>query len=243
MLPKYNLLYYKALLDKCFARFFDEYNDKFIKNDKQQYVLADNVSKAKLKQTFKQYLKEELLLYVSSYSIVKPNYYLIIGACQPKDNLLLQLRDDSYFPHKLLEVVNRDCQVKYLLKEKDIQLDLLKFNQMCLEIFQELFIEHANVIKLLGKEYCNVFFVQHKQLDCYLLFKTIKSIYGRSNCWNIHREKFADVKSPLIAVNELIDRYVHNKNKLNSLDEFKKITAEVKQFIDNIVQYSILNGK
>jgi hypothetical protein len=34
MLPKYNLLYYKALLDKCFARFFDEYNDKFIKNDK-----------------------------------------------------------------------------------------------------------------------------------------------------------------------------------------------------------------
>ena len=240
-LPKYNLLYFKALFDKCLIKFFDQHNDDFA-NVSGNYVLADNLNKAQLKVIFKTYLKEELLQYVRPYSIVSPDYFLIIGACQPKDNLLLNYKD-GYFPDKLSRLINSDFWIKYVLKEKDIKLDLVKFNQTASEIFQELFKSHDKVLRFLGKEYKNVFFIQHSKLDCYSMFKTIKYIFGKSNCWNIHKEKFYNQKTCLVAVNDLIDRYIHNKLEMNKSAEFRQIVQEVKQFLDELIQKEILNGR
>lgn len=91
------------------------------------------------------------------------------------------------------------------------------------------------MLKLLGKEWTNVHFIQHSKLDCYSMFKTIKAIYGKANCINVWKDKMQDIKLPLVAVNDLIDRYIHNKADLNKLPEFKIAIKEVKQFIDESV--------
>lgn len=240
-LPKFNLLYYKALLDKCFIRFFDENNDFFTK-DGENYVLSKGFSMSLLQKTFAQYLKDELLKHIKPISILEPNFYFIIGACEPSKNILLQFKDDKYFPEKLNKIINSEFQLKYILKEKDIKIDLVRFNEMAIDLFNKLFTNERYLQRLLGKEHRNVIFVQHSQLDCYSMFKVIKHIYGRSNCWNIHREKFYDMKSPLVAVNDLIDRYVKNKLELNHSEEFKKIVAEVQQFLSEKVKNTSFHG-
>ena len=40
------------------------------------------------------------------------------------------------------------------------------------------------------------------------------------------------MKAPLVAMNDLVDRYVKSKAAVTSTDEFKKIAVEVKQFVD-----------
>lgn len=87
------------------------------------------------------------------------------------------------------------------------------------------------VVRKLGSEYKNVIFIKHQNLDCYSLFKTIKFIYGKSNCWNIHKEKFIYDKSPIVAINDLIDKYIHNKQQLNKNSEFSKIVSEITDFL------------
>ena len=233
--PRFNLLYYKALLDKCFIRFFDEGNSWFQKSEEGNYVLVKGLSKSQIAKIFAKYLKEELLTLIKPYSIVDPNFYLIIGACRPKDNILLKYKDQS-FPKKLEKIIDENTQLKYILKEKDIKIDIAKFNSAVIGLFEKLFKSKREVEWLFGKKYKNIIFVCHSQLDCYSLFKVIKHIYGRSNCWNIHREKMYDMKSPLVAINDLIDRYVHSKNELNKSVEFKQMIEEIKQFLEEKIK-------
>lgn len=194
--------------------------------------MADSFSKAKIKAEFKRYLQVELKQYVKPYSILEPDYYMIIGACMPKDNLLLKFNNDK-LPEKLQKLIDGDYMIKYFLKEKDIKIDLVKFNDAIIELFDELFANKKSLLRMLGgNDYKNVFFIKHSKLDCYSMFKTIKYIYGKSNCWNIHKEKLYDVKSPIIAINDVIDKYVHNKIAMNKSKEFKQAIEEVKQFIN-----------
>lgn len=179
---------------------------------------------------FSEYLKDELLKLIKPYSLLEPNFYLIIGACMPKDNLLLQYKDER-FPKKLEAVIEKNAQLKYILKEHDIKIDIGKFNHAAICLFEKLFKSRREVEWLFGKQYKNIIFVCHSQLDCYSMFKVIKHIYGCSNCWNIHREKLYDMKSPLVAINDLIDRSIHSKLELNKSQEFKLIVKEVQQFL------------
>ena len=229
-MPKLNLLYYKNLLDLCFYKFFALHEDCFVK-DGDCYVLAKCPSRTKLQQIFTALLKDVLLAYVKPYSLLDANYYFIIGSCMPKSNLLLKFKD-GYFPEKLSKAIDGKLQLKYLLKEHDIKIDIVLFNQVFIDIFDKLFRSRDAVCKFLGNKYKNVIFVMNKQLDCYAMFKTIKFLYGRSNCTNIYADKFKDKRSPIVAINDLICKYVHNKVALNKSAEFKKAVAEVKQFID-----------
>ena len=81
---------------------------------------------------------------------------------------MLKLKNKSYFPAKLDKLVNSDLQIKYLIKEKDIRIDFAKFNKICLEVFEQFF---TNKLRL--KNLDNLLFLQHKNLDCYSLFKAI----------------------------------------------------------------------
>ena len=230
-MPKFNLLYYKNILDIAFQLFFDENNNKF-KKQGNCYILAEAMSISQLKNQFKKHIANVIKKYAQPYSIETPNYWLVIGACMPKDNMLLQCKGSQYFPAKLQKMIDADWQIKWLLKEKDIKIDNIKFNDACIQVFNKLFSDKNQVLRLLGKEWTNVLFVQHKCLDCYSMFKTIKAIYGRSNCINIWKEKMQDVKLPLVALNDLIDKYIHNKADMNKLPQFKIAMQEVKQFID-----------
>ena len=63
------------------------------------------------------------------------------------------------------------------------------------------------------------------------MFKVLKHLIGRSNCINLHREKFKEIKSPIVAVNDLIDKYATDKLQLNKSAEFKAATEEIKQYL------------
>lgn len=228
--PKFNLLYFKNVLDAVFIRFFDLYNDSFIAQD-GVYIMKDTMSCAKVAKVFKALAVDELKKHLVKYDILDPNYFIIIGACMPQDNILLKLKGKSYFPEKLVKAIDGDFQVKYVLKEKDIKIDRVLFNQACIKVFNGFFTGKDQAERHFGPEFTNVCFVQHKRLDCYSLFKAIKWIYGKANCRNLYVEEFKDKRSPLIAVNDLIDRYVHDKSSLNADPEFKAAVAEVEQFL------------
>lgn len=227
-MPEFKLLYFKSLLDVAFIRFFDEYNDCF-QNINGQYVLSKDLSVYKLVKLFKKYILEVLLENTKPFDILHPTYYLIIGGCMPKNNLLLEFKDNKYFPKKLDKFIHSDYNIKYLLKEKDIKIDLIRFNNACLDVFDSFFNN-----KILDESHKNIIFVQHNQLDCYVLFKVLKKILGRNCCFNFFEEKFKDIKSPLVAINDLIDKYI-NKRLLNKSQKLTDILAEIKQYISSLI--------
>lgn len=233
--PKINLLYYKNILDKCFIRFFSDFNDKFTKSG-DDYIYTNNTSKTKLKRIFIQYVVSEIKQYIKPNSITNQNFYFIIGGCLPKNNILLEV-SDSYFPEKLKKIIYSDYQLKYILKEKDIKLDLILFNDIVDNIFLMLFKNRTSVIKYFGNDYSNLFFIRHDRLSCYSMFKTLKFIFGGGSCVNIYKDQFVGIKTPIIAINDLIDKYSNNKQKLNTLLEFKNILCEIKQFVNVCLKF------
>lgn len=235
---KFQLIYFKELINFALLQFFIDYNESFI-NQNNQYIFSGNITNAKLISYFKKIIKTELLNTIQPYNLFSPNYYLIIGGCFPKENILLQYKDLNYFPEKLNKLLQSDIQIKYILNEKDIKLDIIKFNEIFTIIFNELFSCQQNVLKYLGKKYSNVFFIQHSQLDCYLLFKTIKFILGSKNCINLYKEKFKDNKQCIIAINDKIQQYIHNKSLLNSNLEYKSIILELKQYLSELLNLSL----
>ena len=227
-MPTFNLLYFKNLLDIAFLQFFDKYNDLFQKID-DCYVFSADWDAQKLAGVLKKTIVDVLRKHVVKYDRLKPTYYLIIGACMPKDNMLLKYKDMQYFPQKLDKLVNSSTQLKYVLKEQDIKIDRVLMNNACIMLFNEFF--GKKEVKLKKDVYKNIIFVQHKHLDCYSVFKLVKHAFGRSNCVNMHEALFKDCKSPIVAVNDLIDKYV-NKTCMNISGEFKLAGKELVQYIN-----------
>lgn len=157
----------------------------------------------------------------------------------PSDNILLDFKKkNEYFPDKLDSLINSNIKLKYVIKEDDIKLDIILINQIFIDIFNEMFSNPTKVVSLLGKEFANTFFVQHHDLDCYTMFKTIKFLYGKTSCVNVWKNiANNDIrqKDALVSINELICKYINNKNELNKSQKFKEKVYEVKTFIDNLL--------
>ena len=227
---KFELLYFKNLIDLAFVKFCEDFNDSFQKNEKDQYVLSKNFSETKITQEFKKNIIAVLNETTVKYDRFNPTYYIIIGACLPKDNMLLKFKKPNYFPNKLEKLINADYQIKYLLKEKDIKIDIIQFNNICNSLFNAFFSQKK--IKFSKSDVRdNILFVQHKNLDCYTIFKYIKHEFGKSNCINMHKEKFKDVATPIVAINDLIDRYV-NKTAMNTSSQMKIASKELIQYLN-----------
>jgi len=234
-MPKFKLLYFKNLLDIAFNKFFDLYNNDFIK-DGTAYVLAKKFNTLQLTKIFNSLLTSCLVGKIEQYDILKPTYTIIIGECMPKNNILLKVNDASRFPNKLKKIISSDFSVKYALREKDICLDILKFNEVCENAFKTFF-SNNGITKYFGKEYKkNLMFIQHSQLDAYTLFKTLKHILGKANCINLHDQSFNVAQMPLVSINEMIDKY-SNKNALNKYSEFDTIVNEIQTYIKESIGY------
>ena len=123
-MPKIYLIYLKSLLDLVIVKFFEIYNDCFSIVD-NRYVLSKKIGKTKLLSMFKRLIFLELQQLITKYDRLHPNYYFIIGSCLPKNNLLLNFKDDKYFPKKLSKLLSSEYNIKYLLKEKDIDINIL----------------------------------------------------------------------------------------------------------------------
>lgn len=231
ILPKYNVIYYKEILDSCFKRFFDEYNDQFSKID-NEYVLSKTFSKTKIKQIFTEYIFIEFSKFVKPFDLVsQPNFYIIINGCKPQENIMLKYKDSNYFPKKLQQLIQTDFQPKYILAEKDIRIDLVKFNECFIEIFNRMFRSVLELSqKFLGYTGNNIILVQHKYLDCWMIYKIIKHIYGNRNIVNL-AEQYTD-KKILVGINDLICKYIQNKKEISKSKEFKLAYTEIKQYLE-----------
>jgi len=64
---------------------------------------------------------------------------IVIGSCYPKDNLLLDFKDDKYFPRKLASLIENRPSLKWLLSETDIEIDIDLMNELFIDVFNGYF--------------------------------------------------------------------------------------------------------
>ena len=185
---KLGLIYYKNLVDAAFEKMFASIGSMFAKSDDETYVFAGGWSKKRMSKLFEQCLREAVseVIVPSTQTYDK---YIMIGSCWPKDNLLLKFKDSTYFPKKLDALLEKKPEIKYLMRERDICLDIAMMNDVFVSTFSAMFNKGAS--KVLGEEFSNVIVLSHSHLDCYALFKTVKWAYGSSSCINVWKEKMS----------------------------------------------------
>lgn len=147
--------------------------------------------------------------------------------------MLLKYKDMSSFPDKLDEMLSNKPNIKWVMRENDIEIDIDCINEVCIDIFNDMFTDDKCISKLFGKDYANVIVASHKNLDCYMMFKTIKWAYGSSNCKNLWKEQMTNNRQDnLIALNDEIAKNIRCKSKLNHDATFKQYAYEVKDYLD-----------
>lgn len=237
-IPKINLLYYKNVLDLVMETFFTEFNDFFTRSEEKTYVFSSSISRSGLKKILRDLILSTVKKVVLEAEDSCCSYWFLIGGCYPKNNLILKFRDPSgYFPAKLAKFIEEKPTIRWILIEKDIKLDFELLN----ELFSELFSELCTKKLKLEKQLSNVIFISHKNLDCYMVFKILKWIYGKTACVNVYKKNgLVDKKLPLVAINDLVSRYIHNKQALNKSKDFKYCALEVKQQVEELFTSSKL---
>lgn len=227
-IPKLQLLYYKNVLDLTISSFFAKFNDDFSKTSSSRYVFSSDASRESLKKTFRTIIIDIIQEFTEPWTIENPSWMILIGGCYPKNNILLKYHNKKdYFPAKLETIIDKKPSIKWVLSEKDIDIDIELFN----ELFNEIFVELVNEKIQTKLNLKNVVCISHKHLDCYMLFKILKWIYGKSICSNVYETSGLSKinKLPLVAINDLLSRYIHNKQAVNKSKEFKQYALEVKQ--------------
>lgn len=225
---KLNLIYYKCIVDMALEELVNCCGDMFTREN-GKYVLGLNISKKRLEDALEKLVDKEIRSIVEQYS--KDDVFLVIGSCYPKDNLLLALKDNHYFPSKLSKLIDNKPALKWLLAEKDIEIDIDLFNELFIKIFNKKF-GRKEPKRSSNIKSSKVVFISHSKLDCYMMFKTIKWAYGSLNCTNVWKDKLSNRRQNLIALNDLVSKYVHNKSRANKSLELKRYAQEVKDFLN-----------
>ena len=227
---KLNLLYWKCLLDIVVEKMFNTFGSLFTKTSSGIYVFSGGWSEHKMHSLFESCLKE-VMCEVISRNCDRYDKFIVISSCWPKDNMLLSLKDSSYFPKKLDLLIKTKPGVKYLLREKDICIDIESLNRMFIDAFNKMFNDRRYAERIAGNCSSSIVFLSHSRLDCYALFKIVKHIYGSSNCVNIWKEKMSKQTPHLVAVNDLISKYIAKKTCMNRSQELKACAKEVKDYL------------
>lgn len=225
---KISFLYYKNLLDLAFTEFFEEFNNSFARQQDGTYLFSSDVSRSKIKKFFKASILRRISSLSAPWDIEHPMCLVVVGSCFPKDNALLELKtSQDVFPCSLSLALTATPTVKWILREQDIKIDDLAFNEVLVEIFNELFKKsnkHQSTFK-------NVMFVTHKCLDCYAIFKILRWTYGKSATINLYEATGLDKKRlPLTSINELLGKHIHNRAALSKNAKFKQSAKELNEY-------------
>ena len=225
---KISFLYYKNLLDLAFTEFFEEFGHCFTRQVDGTYLFSSDVSRSKLKKFFKESILRRIASLSRPWSIDDPRCLVVIGSCFPCDNSVLELKTKKdIFPAALDSALTNTPSLKWVLREQDIKLDDLEFNEVLVEIFNELFkksTKHQSFFK-------NIMVVTHKNLDCYAIFKILKWTYGKSATVNLYEATgMSKKKLPLVAINDLLSKHIHNKEALSRNMKFKQSAKELREY-------------
>ena len=224
--PRINLLYYKSIVDRCISRFIEEHDSDFTRQENGEYVFSNGVSEQTLKKIFLGYVKDELGQIVSGYKNSSPEFYFILGSCFPGENILLEFGGRAPKLRKLIEIIP---DVTYFLKESDIRMDMRMVNSALDGIF-------SKFMKEKRKTWPNVFFLRHRKVDCYMLYRFIKNTYG-SMAVNVGKRFYSGGDRAIFSINDDIDKICPFKDDYIKRGFFKNIENEVYQYID-----TCLNG-
>jgi len=221
LVPKFKLIYYKHLLENAFSRFIGRHGDDFARDD-GKYVFSSTVSRKRIKNELEHDISSEISGYAGGFSVEKPEYLIVIGSCFPRSNILLKnLPHGVYIPEKLMRYMEEHPDVRYFHREKDLKFDDESMN--C--VFEELF--NRFVGNPPGR---NVVFIRHRNLDCYLMFKVLKRIYGSANVVNLHDEMKGDMRDSLVSINGWILKYAKKRNIINN-DDMRLTVEEIHQHL------------
>lgn len=234
MIPKINLIYFKNIIDNSITRFINDASSFFIKEN-DRYILSKKISRKKLTSYIEEYIKTEISSLATEYDITQPNYYFVIGSCFPCDNMLLDYETDIHkIPTKIKKVIEEHPNIKYVLKEKDVIIDIKTINYIFEEIFSKFF-EQKNILKKFGKKYKNLFFIKHEKIDCYSMYRIIKDIYGRANTINLHKKNKEKMAENIVSINELIGKSIQKKKEICRNETNSYIRNEIKQYVESCI--------
>ena len=228
--PKIKLLYYKHILDLAFRDFFEDYGGSFVKDDSRAgcWVLAKPIAKSVLVKYFTDAVRRHILEHTEDWSPASPAYYFIIGSCVPKDNILLSLYSRD-FERRMQEFAYGGC--RYYLSENDIYVDLDRLNDVAMKVFDKAFSSRKPFSR------SNVFFIKHDRLDCRLMYKTIRSLYGKVNCVNLFKTLNADIKPVVHSLNERIDNRLSRAfDDIFKTDEYLAAKDEIAFYVDGKIR-------
>lgn len=216
------MLYYKHLVDEALADFFEEYGKDFTRAVSGKYVFSGRMSRKTMMAFFETAILDGIKRRKIQQTFENPSRLCVIGGCVPADNILL---DSQYgkLPRKLIDFIRKNPDVRYILREKDIDIDINVIN----EIFDDIF------IRFFSGKICmaDVFFIRHSRLDCYLMFKVLKNLYGASNCENLSRSNDARKDKCIVALNDLVKTYSANMRETLKRTDFLKITESIAEFV------------
>ena len=229
--PRINLIFYKHLADHALYDYFS--NGKWTEED-GRFVHIDNRTASSIREEIENLILEKLMSVVSPWDISNPSRYLVIGACRPSDNFLLDLQSGWMVKDNTMKLVKGKYPVRYIFREREITDDLVKVNGMLEDIFVKYF-DKANLLKRIGQEYGNVMFIRHRRLDCYMMFKLIKYIFGAANCVNLFSKRGIRNNRVILSVNEMIDNDLDKRSIKGSI-QLSMITKEVRQYLNECLK-------
>ena len=123
-------------------------------------MLSRGFTKHQINKVLQNYIIDELKRHIKPAKVLRSDIYFIIGSCFPASNFFLKYKlSNVYFPAKLEKFIQDNPNIKYVLKEKDIKVDISAINDIVCQIFNKMFTNRKYILKLIGSEYSNVFFV------------------------------------------------------------------------------------
>ena len=225
--PTLNLVFFKHLAD---STLYDYFTSSEFTKEEDGYALVDGRSETTLRNLLDEAFISHLLENVTPWSLENPNHYFIIGACLPKDNLLLDFQQGCMVSERTRKLIDAEYPLRYVFMEDDLKADPVMFNSLVESLFVRYF-DHRRLLRRIGKDYSNVHFIRHRRLDCYVMFKLMKYIYGRSNCLNLFLQKRMRNNMVIRSVNEMIDSEIDKRGLTGSI-QLRTIANEVRQYLD-----------
>ena len=225
---KLHAIFHKNVLDMCFLRFFEEYGDSFSRGDDGTYIFSSRASESSLEKKFSLYFKEAVSGLVPEYTESGRDFLIVIGSCYPADNILLKNSTGGVFPARLRSAIASKPEIKFVLKEKDIKIDLGMFNSLSENVFNSLFRKSDPF----GRG--NAFLVKNRSLDSYSVFKILKWEYG-AKVRNLPKDRNLGDARCVSEINDAVDKYSRGKTEILRSVFSSPVGGEVIQYVRRMV--------
>jgi len=218
---------YTCILDSALASAVQEHEDEFVKSQSGEYVWAGSFAKrARCLENKIRQLVESL----ASECKKNGDMLVVLSSCFPKDNVLMSL--ESSMPAKLKSFISDHPDMKWLLREKGINVDMSLVNETADKVFKKLARESLREKEETG--HASRVLVSHRCLDAYALEKIVSWAYGSSVCSRMLGESSKHLKA-LVPVNKILGESLKHKDALNRSQRLKDAAAEVRDYMDSML--------